>query len=314
MDVSPSPPESMRENGHPAGAASGGIALVTVTYNSASVLQGLLDSLPAGLEGTPRFEVVVADNDSRDESVEMARRHPIGARVIEMGRNAGYSAGINAAVATVPDDMNVLVLNPDIRLHPGAVARLTECFRDATVGVAVPKMLHEDGTLALSLRREPSIASVWSEALIGGKFAARLGMGEMVDDPDLYRDGGSIEWATGAAVAVSAHARRVVGAWDESFFLYSEEVDYMERVRRAGLSVVYRPQSLVMHIGGDYQRSPFLSAMLTTNRIRYYRRHHGALATLVFRLGVIVGEALRVRKEPAHRAALQAALSPSIAN
>ena len=76
------------------------LSIVIVSYNSALVLPGLLDSLSAGLEGIKKYEIIVADNDSADNSVDIALAHAIRPKVIRMGRNAGYAAGINAAAAT----------------------------------------------------------------------------------------------------------------------------------------------------------------------------------------------------------------------
>jgi N-acetylglucosaminyl-diphospho-decaprenol L-rhamnosyltransferase len=279
-----------------------------VTYNSASVLPGLLDTLPAGLEGIEHYEVIVVDNDSHDQSVDFALAHPIGARVIRTGRNAGYAAAINAATATIDPSADLLVLNPDIRLQRGCIRRLYAGLCNPSVGVAVPQVLGEDGFVSKSIRREPSVTTAWSEALLGGRLAARLGLGEIVDSAALYRDGGQIEWATGAILLISAAARETVGDWDESFFLYSEEVDYLRRVRTAGLEVLYVPEALAIHIGGDYHSSPFLTALMTANRIRYHRRHHNAAASALFRLGIIVGEGGRLAAGLGHRSAFRAAL------
>ena len=112
---------------------------------------------------------------------------------------------------------------------------------------------------------------------------------------------------------ISAKARHLVGTWDELFFLYSEEVDYLRRIRKVGLSVEFVPQARVVHIGGEYQQNPFLSSLLTINRIRDYSRHHSALSTAIFRLGVIVSETIRAAREPGHRPALRAALNPALA-
>jgi N-acetylglucosaminyl-diphospho-decaprenol L-rhamnosyltransferase len=133
----------------------------------------------------------------------------------------------------------------------------------------------------------------------------------MIGDPAIYDRGGLIEWATGAILAVAARARGVVGDWDESFFLYMEEVDYLRRVRECGFSVAYVPQAQAVHIEGEYYENPRLSALLSANRIRYHRRYHGPLSTAVFRLSIIVGEGMRAfRGPPGHRAALRAALAP----
>jgi N-acetylglucosaminyl-diphospho-decaprenol L-rhamnosyltransferase len=287
------------------------LSVIIVTYNSAEVLPGLLDSLPCGLAGIDDYEVLIVDNDSGDGSVEIGRNHPVGAKAILAGRNAGYAGGINVACEHIDPRRTILILNPDIRLQPGCARALLERLAKPSVGIAVPRILHTDRTVAHSLRREPSIFTVWSDAILGTRLAAKLGIGEIVADAALYERGGTAEWATGAVLAVSAETRDAIGPWDESFFLYSEEVDYMERVRRSGRSMDYEVTATAVHIGGDYHENTFLSALMTANRIRYFRRHHGALATLIFRVGIIFGETLRYTMGPGHRAALRAALSAS---
>ncbi|WP_449382040.1 glycosyltransferase family 2 protein [Bradyrhizobium sp. UFLA05-112] len=287
------------------------LSIIIVTYNSARVLPGLLDSLPAGLEGVKQFETIIVDNDSRDGSVDIAAAHPVRPRVIRMGRNAGYAAAINEGTATVGPDANLLILNPDVRLTPGVARLLVDRLMDSAVGVVVPRNLDENGTTCWSIRREPSVVTAWTDAILGGTLAARIGTGEMVGDPAMYDREGPIDWATGAILAVSAGARRIVGDWDESFFLYMEEVDYMRRVRESGFSVVYVPEAKAIHIGGEYGENPRLSALLSTNRIRYHRRHHGALSTAAFWLSVILGQGIRALHGPSgHRAAVRTALMP----
>jgi N-acetylglucosaminyl-diphospho-decaprenol L-rhamnosyltransferase len=294
--------------------AASRLSIVIVTYNSAAVLPGLLDSLPAGLEGVKRFQTIVVDNDSSDNSADIALAHATRPRVIRMGRNAGYAAAINAGAAAAGPDADLLVLNSDIRLLPGAASLLVDRLTDSSVGVAVPRILAENGTTRWSLRREPSVMRAWADAILGGKLAARIGNGQMVGDPAMYDRDGLVEWATGAILAVAARVRAVVGDWDESFFLYMEEVDYLRRVRECGFSVAYVPQAQAVHLEGEYNENPHLSALLTANRIRYHRRHHGPLSTALFRLSIIVGEGLRAFRGPrGHRAALRAALTSASA-
>lgn len=288
-----------------------GLTIIIVTYNSAPVLSGLLDSLPAGLEGVKQFQTIVVDNDSHDNSVDIALVHPTRPRVIRMGRNAGYAAAINAGAASVSPGADLLILNPDVRLFPGAASLLLDRLTDLSVGVAVPRILEANGTISWTIRREPSVGASWAEAVLGGTLAARLGAGEMVRNPAVYDREGRIDWATGAILAVSGRVRTIVGDWDESFFLYMEEVDYMRRVRECGFSVVYVPDAQATHIGGEGRENPRLWALLSANRIRYHRKHHGPISTAALRLGIILGEGIRaLRGSPAHRAAMRAALRP----
>ena len=284
------------------------LAVVIVTYNSAGSLPGLLDTLEAGLKGIAKSEIVVADNASSDQSVALALTHPAGVRVVQTGRNGGYAAGINAAVATIDRDADLLILNPDIRVSAGSIVHLVDQFRHPGVGIAVPRMVHEDGTLVFSLRREPSLLTAWADALLGARFAHRIDLGECICNDQRYAETGTVDWASGAALAVSGVARSRIGDWDESFFLYSEEVDYQRRARSAGFRIVFDPDACFVHIGGDYSRNARLYGILTTNRIRDYARHHGSLGTTVFRAAVLTGEVLRsLRGSAVHRSGVLAA-------
>lgn len=285
------------------------VAVVIVTFNSADALPALLDSLVDGLKGLDRFEIIVVDNDSKDGSAEIAEAHPLHPTVVRTGRNAGYAAAINIGSERSDANAHLLILNPDLRLYPNAVKPLIE-VATAKAGVVVPINYKEDGTIDPTLRREPSIITAWADAILGGKLAARLGVGEIVGELRHYDQRRPVQWATGSALLVTAEARKAVGAWDESFFLYSEEVDYQRRIREAGFEIVYEPRSKVMHASGGSGTGPRLFALLTANRIRYYRRHHGVLRTSIFKLGVIIGHAARMWRGASHRAALMSALMP----
>lgn len=302
MTVLSLPPVPSRDRNRP-------LAVVVVTYNSADTLGGLLDTFADGLEGFDDTEVVIADNASSDNSVELALAHPVGARVVHTGWNGGYAAGINAALATIRADADVLILNPDIRLSPGAAARLVEVLRHGDIGVVAPRIVHQDGAPYHSLRREPSLQTAWADALLGTRLGAGIDKGECVCDSACYETPRVVDWASGAALMISAEVRARVGAWDETFFLYSEEVDFQRRARAAGYRVAYTPHAQVLHFGGDYQSNPRLYAILTANRIRDYARHHGAVSTALFRTAVLTGEVLRsLGGSAVHRAGAIAAL------
>lgn len=287
------------------------LAVVIVTYNSAEVLPDLLQSLPAGLAGAGPCEVIVVDSKSSDHSADLAEAcEEPRVRVIRRGVNGGYAAGINAAAATLGDDIDMLILNPDIRLIPGSIATLVARGRQPGVGVAVPMILNDDGTIASSLRREPTLASTWWQAVLGPTLASRLGLGDMIADPEHYLSARNVDWATGAILLVAARARRRIGDWDESFFLYSEEVDFQRRIRAAGLEIAYVPDARVFHAGGDYKRNTDLTSVMTSNQIRDYARHHGPMRTLLFRAALVTFGLLRAWRSGAHRAVLLVAASP----
>jgi GT2 family glycosyltransferase len=131
----------------------------------------------------------------------------------------------------------------------------------------------------------------------------------MVWEPEPYERQGPVDWATGAAILISAEADAAVGDWDSGrFFLYSEETDYCRRLREAGHQIRYVPDAVVSHKGGGSGTGADLVALNEVNRVRYYRKYHGRLATAAFRAVVALSEVLRAYR-PANRRALRAVLS-----
>lgn len=289
------------------------VAVAVVTRNSARLLPGFFASLPAALAGVAHAEVTVADNASADDTAATVTRLAPGARFIQLGRNAGYSAGINAAVAASAGDGPVLVLNPDIRLGPGSVRRLLGALDDPYVGIAVPRLVDNEGRLALSLRREPTVRRMLGEAVLGGTRAGRFpALGHLVTDPASYERPGTADWATGAAMLLSRRCLDAVGPWDETFFLYAEETDFALRARDLGFALRFVPDAHAVHLGGASHESPRLWTILTLNRIRLFSRRHGRLHTAAYWCAVALNETLRAAAgRRTHAAALAAMLLPS---
>jgi GT2 family glycosyltransferase/glycosyltransferase involved in cell wall biosynthesis len=286
------------------GADPTGVLVAIVSYNSEAVLGECLAALPAALAGVPAT-VVVVDNASTDGSRDLVRAVAPEAVLVELPANGGYAAGINAACGAYPG-RDVLVLNPDVRMGAGSVPRLLAALDQPGTGIAVPRLHDAAGRLHRSLRREPTVLRALGEAVLGGRLAGRIApLGEVVGAARHYARPTTADWATGAAMLVSAPCLEAVGGWDESFFLYSEETDFALRARGAGFALRLVPDAAAVHLGGEATTRPDLWAVLTTNRVRLYGRRHGPLATAAFRAAVTLNAALRAPLEATHRAALR---------
>ncbi|MGP3689195.1 glycosyltransferase [Streptomyces sp. IBSNAI002] len=296
---------------------TGPVAVLVVTWNSSAVLPEFLASLPAGMAGLD-WRLVVADNDSADGTVDLVRSLAPEATVVQTGRNAGYAAGVNAALGAAAGWEGgfraALVCNPDVRMRRGCAKVLVDALGaplsdGGRVGISVPLLYEEDGrTLLLSLRRESRVTRALGEAVLGNRRAGRFPRwSELVTDPSAYERATVADWATGALMALSRPCLDACGAWDESFFLYSEETDYCLRARDLGFRTRLEPAASATHLGGDSQVSPRLWTLLTLNRVRLYGRRHGPAATAAFRTAVLLREASRAALgRPASRAAARA--------
>jgi GT2 family glycosyltransferase len=269
------------------------VAVVVVTYNSERLLPDLIASLAPGLEGVD-WHLTVADNDSGDDSVGALGRLAPEATVVEMGRNAGYAAGINAAVAAAKPFDAVLVLNPDIRLAPGCVPELLSVLRRRRAGIAVPRIVRANGDFSPSLRREPTILRAFGDAVFGANRMGRFpAFGEVITDRSHYTDEVRADWAEGSIMLIDRACWDACGGWDETFFLYSEETEYALRARDHGFTMVFAPRADARHLEGDSATNPPLWALLTLNRVRLYRRRHSLAGTVVYWALVLLREASR---------------------
>lgn len=293
------------------GAPEADVLLVTVTYNSAAIVERFLRALPDALDGIGSAQVVVVDNDSGDGTVERVVELAPWAVAVKAGANLGYGAGLNLGMTHVTARRGVLVLNPDAVLEPGAVRRLLDAVSaDDGVGIAVPRIVDATGTLKFSLRREPTIPRAIGEAVLGGHRAARFPLlGDMIRDPAHYVDGATADWATGAAMFISRGVLDAVGLWSEEFFLYSEETDYALRARDAGYRIGYVWDAVAAHPGGDMEQSPWLWSLVAVNRTKLYRKRHGRVSSGLYWSVVVFNEAVRAAMgRSTNRAALRALL------
>jgi N-acetylglucosaminyl-diphospho-decaprenol L-rhamnosyltransferase len=275
--------------------------VVIVSYNSASHLSALIASIePAA--GSLKLRVVIVDNGSADNSVEIARSLP-GVEVIETGRNLGYSGAINVGVRHMGEYNALAVLNADVRLMPGSLERLVRALDDS-VGIAVPRLLNPDGTSFAHLRREPSILGVMGDACFGSHWISRpRWLTDTLRRSEDYQHTRDVDWAGAAAWIVSGPCRREVGEWDSTnYFLYSEETDYARRARDAGFRVRFVPAAEVFHEGGGSGGSDTLTALSAVNAYRYFVRHHNRYASALFRAGIALTYLLRINRPGSWRA------------
>jgi N-acetylglucosaminyl-diphospho-decaprenol L-rhamnosyltransferase len=280
------------------------VDIVVVTYNSAHVVTDLLNSLPSALGGIAA-DVIVVDNGSADDTVEVLRQRT-DCRVVQ-SENVGYAGGINRGVKEGTGAAAILLLNPDTRLHEGAIAPLLDALAEPHTGIVAPQILSQTGKLEFSLRREPTLLRA-----LGLSKTRIPRLSEYVQESDAYTSPHVVDWALGAVLMMSRECFDALGGWDESFFLYSEETDFSLRARDLGLLTRYQPQSVAVHIGGASGRSNKTHTMQIVNRVRLYRRRHGQGAAWCYFWLTIASELSWVaRGHSQSRAAILALLRPS---
>jgi N-acetylglucosaminyl-diphospho-decaprenol L-rhamnosyltransferase len=234
-------------------------------------------------------EIIVVDNASSDGSAEMVRAEFPDVRLIANQANRGYTGGNNDGTAAAIGRY-VMILNPDTRVLDDALAALVS-YADVhpDVGVVGPQLLNSDGSVQSSRRRFPTLItglfeSTWLEPLAPRNVLQRY---YVLDQPDDAIQ--EVDWLFGACFLVRREVIQQVGALDEGFFMYSEEMDWCRRIRQAGWKVVYLPEAQVIHYGGKSsdQVAAQRHIYFQTSKVRYFRKHHGALTAGVLRVALL---------------------------
>ena len=277
-----------------------------LAYNCERTLPELLESLHAGLAGVDDWHLVIADGASTDGTLDAARRLAPEAGIVGLGANRGFAAAANAVIAADPSSEAVLILSQTVRLTPGCVKLMLAALDQPGVGIAVPRLLRGTGKPYPSLRRRPTLLRAWSEALIGGTIASRVpALSELIAAPEAYSGQTRADWASGAVTLMSRDCLKQVGAWDERFFLYSEETDFELRAGDAGFRLAFTDVN-VIHLGGESRVRPDLWSLQCANKVRLYGMRHRRRPAEMFWAAVVLGEVLRAlsRRTPIHRAAV----------
>jgi GT2 family glycosyltransferase len=243
------------------------VSVVVVTWNALPWLEQCLESVRDR-------EVVVVDNGSTDGTVDFVRERFPDVRVIEQ-ENKGMGGGNNAGMRAA-DGRYFFLLNSDAWVVDDALDKLV-AFADGQPEAAVvgPKLLNVDGSLQRSARGEPTLWRLATEYLFIRKLAPRSKRLNPLYRGDFDHDRiEEVDWLFGPALLVRREAADAVGLFDEDFFMFSEEVDWMTRFRRAGWTVVFFPDAEVVHVGGASHGGRMYVENLR-GHLRWFAKHRG---------------------------------------
>lgn len=288
------------------------LGIVIVSWNVAGLLERCLASIDRSLAASSlSYTTVVVDNASTDDTVSMVRERFPAVDLVANTDNRGFAGGVNDGLARLgiggtalvrPAPRYVFVLNPDTEIVDDAIARLI-AYLDAhpDVAVAGPLLRYADGTIQSSRRRFPTVASLfWESTLLEqwwstNPWARRYRMEDQASGGEQ-----AVDWLVGAALMVRRSAVAAAGGLDEGFFMYSEELEWQERITRSWRQprpIMFVSDAVVMHYEGRSSEQNLVRRHVNFQRskLRYVRMRWGrALEGIVrcFLLGTYVVQAV----------------------
>ena len=228
----------------------GTIGCVIVDFNAGAHLVAAVRSvLDQGVT-----DVVVVDNAGGGASHRALGELASRVAIVTPGRNLGYGAGANRGVAVLGETELVMVANPDMVLHQGALAALDGVFEAHPAwGIVGPTILTEAATLYPSVRRFPSVTDAVGHAMLGrvwprNPFTRRYREKGAASD-------GTADWVSGSCFVVRRELFERLGGFDERYFMFAEDMDLCWRAHHLGAVVGTAPEAVVTHAEGVSRRT-----------------------------------------------------------
>jgi N-acetylglucosaminyl-diphospho-decaprenol L-rhamnosyltransferase len=264
----------------PASTAGNGpsVSAIVIHYGRLDFTERLVRQLLA-LPSAP--EVIVVDNAA-------ARRFDAtaspGTRCLRLEENHGYGYACNRG-AELAAGGYLFILNNDLEFPADPIPALIAAMEArADAGAAGPALRFPDGRFQLSFGARPGLFAELRERR--RQRQSRGGGGRLLD-ARIRQAASPLEphWITGACMLIRRDAWEAIRGFDEAFFFYFEDVDLCTRLRRAGWTVLYRPEASVLHYGGgsDPLANPRIVVSYRREQLRYYARYNGRFSFLVLR-------------------------------
>ncbi len=220
-------------------------AIVILNWNGKEFLEQFL---PVLIKYTtePNIEIIIADNDSKDDSIAFLDQNYSGIRQVLLDKNYGFAGGYNQALSQIEAKYYVL-LNSDIEVTNNWLTPLIELMdSDSSIAACQPKI------------KSFHNRECYEYAGAAGGFIDKYGYpfcrGRILNvieaDKGQYDDKKDIFWATGACMVIRADLFKKEGGFDNDFFAHMEEIDLCWRLKNKGYKIVYQPESIVYHVGG----------------------------------------------------------------
>jgi GT2 family glycosyltransferase len=244
--------------------------VVIVAYRNTGSLEAAVGSLGPG------HPLLVVDNGGDKEVQTLVEDY--GGRYVNPGRNVGFAAAVNIALAD-RDGRDVLLLNPDARVSPELPRALKAVLDDdPRVAAVAPRLVDAKGHPQRVEWPIPSPRQEWINA---------LKLGRLLPSADVF--------FVGAVLLLRGEALEDVGAFDERFFLYAEECDWQLRVLRRGWRLKLAENVEAQHGGGGSSELESVRQMyFRSSAALFGRKWYGRSGWATMRAGSLLGSLLRL--------------------
>jgi hypothetical protein len=228
------------------------ISIIIINYKSAKLILDCIESVYQHTSQN-KFEIILVDNDSKDDCRELVLEKYPATRWLQMGYNAGFGRANNAGFEIATGEL-ILLLNADTIVLDGAIDKCAALLRKhpEASGCGV-QLLNPDGTNQIS--GAYNIRGGLNSLLplpYTGNIIRSLGYLSKSTIPSIkqFEDATEIDWIVGAFIMVKKDFLYKSGYFDPDFFMYAEEIEWCNRLRKNGKLLLFSEPKVIHLLGG----------------------------------------------------------------
>lgn len=265
------------------------LSIIIVTWNVVDYVRNCLKSILITTSTSLNYEIIIVDNASTDNSVEVINHEFPQVKLIPNSCNSGFAQGNNQAIS-IAKGKYILFLNPDTILHNNAIEAMMDFLNEhENIGIIGPKLISEDGSIQLACARKfPSllfrltcdVMRLSSIPVIGERLK------KILQYPYDYSVSQEVEAISGACMLIRGQLLKEIGGFGEVYIHGGEDLELCLRMKRAGWNNYYLREAEVTHFGG--RSSQQAKSRVSVNSILsdqyFYIRSFGRTHGLVYRL------------------------------
>lgn len=246
------------------------VSFVIINYRSREFLGHCVESILKHAQSFS-FEIIIVNNDEKPLEKILGSNN---IKIIEHNINRGFAHasnfGANKAIGKI-----LFFLNSDTEILNSNIQDILNAFNDPSVGAVAPKLVLSDGSpQPWSAGYEITILDI-----LKNNFGCIKSKGVWLQEKT-----GTVDWASGAALAVSKEIFKKCGGFDENLFMYFEDVDLCKRIRNVGKKIIFLPHIKLLHIGGQSKSN------IKEQKIQYYqsqdyyfKKHFGLFSVYIIK-------------------------------
>jgi GT2 family glycosyltransferase len=274
------------------------LSIIVVNKDTKELLRDCLHSIFQH-RGNLELEIWVVDNASVDGSPQMVLECFPNVSLIRNSTNPGFAKANNQALRKA-SGRHYLLLNSDTLVLPCSLQALVRKLdAESTLAAIGPQLLNLDGSVQPSCGAYPNLFTQFLyESFLFKLVPSPFPYGRQIHflQRGLFQKTRSVDWVTGAALAMRGSAVKEIGELDENLFMYGEDLDWCWRARQADFGILYYPRSQIIHLGGASRKGEYARWIQNYTRaaLEFFRCHHSKSKLLFVSLLIIMGSLMRL--------------------